>query len=102
MLGSGALAAKQRPDDPLVSLVVPVLDEEDCIDEFVRRASAAARSAGVRCEILFVDDGSRALLPSASPHFTRPIPQSRPSVSHAASAIRPRSLRASPTQVVMQ
>lgn len=74
MLGSGALAAKQRPDDPLVSLVVPVLDEEDCIDEFVRRASAAARRAGVRCEILFVDDGSRDATPEriAALHETDP------------------------------
>lgn len=47
-----------RPDDPLISLVVPVLNEEGCIDEFVRRAQTAASDAGVRCEILFVDDGS--------------------------------------------
>jgi polyisoprenyl-phosphate glycosyltransferase len=48
-----------RPDPPLVSLVVPVLDEEACIEEFARRAREALSGAGVRYEILFVDDGSR-------------------------------------------
>jgi glycosyltransferase involved in cell wall biosynthesis len=55
--------AKTRSDDPLISLVVPVLDEEDCIDEFARRAREAAERAGVRYEILFVDDGSRDATP---------------------------------------
>ena len=49
----------ERPADPLLSFVVPVLDEEGCVDELVRRVRAAARSARVRYEILFVDDGSR-------------------------------------------
>jgi dolichol-phosphate mannosyltransferase len=48
----------ERPGDALLSFVVPVLDEEGCIDEFARRARAAAREAGVRYEIIFVDDGS--------------------------------------------
>ncbi len=48
----------ERASDPLLSFVVPVLDEEGCVDEFVRRARAAAEKAGVRYEILFVDDGS--------------------------------------------
>jgi glycosyltransferase involved in cell wall biosynthesis len=47
-----------RPIDPLVSLVVPVLNEEGCIEEFVRRARAACELAEVRYEIIFVDDGS--------------------------------------------
>jgi len=49
----------ERPPDALLSFVVPVLDEEGCIDEFARRARAAAAEAGMRYEILFVDDGSR-------------------------------------------
>jgi len=49
----------ERPASPLLSFVVPVLDEEGCVDEFVRRARSAAEKAGVRYEILFVDDGSR-------------------------------------------
>ena len=53
----------ERPADALLSLVVPVLDEESCIDEFARRARAAAREANVRYEIIFVDDGSRDSTP---------------------------------------
>jgi glycosyltransferase involved in cell wall biosynthesis len=52
------LTASEVVEKPLVSLVVPVLDEEDCIDEFARRARAAAARADVRYEIVFVDDGS--------------------------------------------
>jgi dolichol-phosphate mannosyltransferase len=55
--------ARTRAEDPLISLVVPVLDEEDCVDEFARRARAAAERVGVRYEILFVDDGSRDATP---------------------------------------
>ena len=35
-----------RPLDALVSFVVPVLDEEGCIDELARRVRAAAAAAG--------------------------------------------------------
>jgi len=52
-----------RPDVPFVSLVVPVLDEESCIEEFARRARKSLSEAGVRYEILFVDDGSRDTTP---------------------------------------
>jgi dolichol-phosphate mannosyltransferase len=47
-----------RPDNPLISIVVPVLDEEGCVDELVRRVAEALAGEGVRYEILFVDDGS--------------------------------------------
>lgn len=50
-------AAQPRPEQPLVSIVVPVLDEQECVDELVRRVAAALD--GVRFELLFVDDGSR-------------------------------------------
>jgi dolichol-phosphate mannosyltransferase len=50
-------AAQPRPEQPLVSIVVPVLDEQDCVDELVRRVTAAL--GGTRFELLFVDDGSR-------------------------------------------
>ena len=53
----------ERPADALLSFVVPVLDEEGCVDEFVRRAREAAQKAGVRYEILFVDDGSSDATP---------------------------------------
>ena len=51
--------AKTRPDNPLISVVVPVLDEVDCVDELVRRLQEALAAEDVRLEIVFVDDGSR-------------------------------------------
>jgi len=48
-----------RPARPLVSIVVPVLDEEGCIDELARRVRAALEAEDVEHELLFVDDGSR-------------------------------------------
>jgi dolichol-phosphate mannosyltransferase len=48
-----------RPESPLVSFVVPVLDEAPCVEELARRAIASAEVAGARCEVLFVDDGSK-------------------------------------------
>ena len=48
----------ERPLDALISFVVPVLDEEGCVDELARRVRAAASTAGVGYELIFVDDGS--------------------------------------------
>ena len=48
-----------RPSDPLVSIVVPVLDEEECVDELVRRVAAVMGELRARYELLVVDDGSR-------------------------------------------
>lgn len=50
--------APPRPADPLVSVVVPVLNEEACVAELARRVAAALAATGVRHELLFVDDGS--------------------------------------------
>jgi len=50
--------SKTRPDNPLVSIVVPVLNEEGCVDELARRVGEALAPEGVRYEILFVVDGS--------------------------------------------
>jgi glycosyltransferase involved in cell wall biosynthesis len=47
-----------RSDNPLISIVAPVLDEEDCVDEFARRVREALAPEGLGYEILFVDDGS--------------------------------------------
>ena len=47
---------KQRPADPLVSVVCPVYCEEETIDVFYGRLKGALE--GVRHEILFVNDGS--------------------------------------------
>jgi dolichol-phosphate mannosyltransferase len=48
-----------RPESPLVSIVVPVLDEEGCVDELTRRVREAMAGADARFELIFVDDGSR-------------------------------------------
>lgn len=45
---------------PILSIVAPCFNEEGCIVEFYRRASAAARaSVGPSFEIILVNDGSR-------------------------------------------
>ena len=58
-------------DRPLISLIVPVKDEEEAIGAFVARVTAvldrlcAPDDAPVRWELLFVDDGSQdATLPA--------------------------------------
>ncbi len=47
-----------RPDSPLLSIVIPVCNEQDCVDELLRRVRDVL--AGLECEheIIFVDDGS--------------------------------------------
>lgn len=51
--------SEKRPPRASISVVVPVLDEEECVEELARRVSQAAERAGVAHELLFVDDGSR-------------------------------------------
>jgi dolichol-phosphate mannosyltransferase len=54
---------KLRPDSPLISIVVPVLDEEDCVGELAQRVREALRLEPVSYELVFVDDGSRDRTP---------------------------------------
>ncbi|HEV3311666.1 MAG TPA: glycosyltransferase family 2 protein [Chloroflexota bacterium] len=53
----------QRLPDPSLalslSIVVPVLDEEDSVGELHRQMTGALGTLGIEYEILFVDDGSR-------------------------------------------
>jgi len=55
------LAAQRarRPADPLLSLVVPVFDEDESIDLFLDTVEPYLDGAGLRFEIVFVNDGSR-------------------------------------------
>lgn len=43
---------------PMVSVVVPLRDEQDTVDELYRRLTAAMEAAGISHEIVLVDDGS--------------------------------------------
>ncbi|MEV6595225.1 glycosyltransferase family 2 protein [Actinoplanes sp. NPDC051346] len=47
-----------RPADPLVSIVAPVFNEGAGVDGFVRRTGAVLEAAGLRYELVLVDDGS--------------------------------------------
>lgn len=44
---------------PQISVVSPVYQAEDCIDEFHRRLTSALGALGIPYEIILVDDGSR-------------------------------------------
>ncbi len=59
-LGRQLLAQRgRRPADPLLSLVVPVFDEEESIDIFLASVVPFLDGAGFRFEVVFVNDGSR-------------------------------------------
>jgi glycosyltransferase involved in cell wall biosynthesis len=55
------LAAQRarRPAEPLLSLVVPVFNEEESVDLFLASLERFLDDAGLRFEIVFVNDGSR-------------------------------------------
>lgn len=54
-----AAQRQRRPADPLLSLVVPVFNEEESIDLFLASVEPFLLSASLRFEIVFVNDGSR-------------------------------------------
>ncbi len=53
-----AAQATPRPAHPLISVVVPVFNEEACLEEVVRRLVAVFSGLPADLEMLFVDDGS--------------------------------------------
>lgn len=52
------IAAVTRPTDPLLSVVLPVFNEEAVLPALLARLQSAAATWGVRSELVFVDDGS--------------------------------------------
>ena len=50
---------KQRPMDPLLSVIVAVYNEEETIVAFLQAIEPELERAGVRHEIVFVNDGSK-------------------------------------------
>ena len=49
---------RARPDNPLVSLVVPVFNEQEAVPLFLTQLAARLHLPAARLEIIFVNDGS--------------------------------------------
>ncbi|MGE0425094.1 MAG: glycosyltransferase family 2 protein [Reyranellaceae bacterium] len=54
-----ALQRDRRPAAPLLSLLVPVFNEEESIALFLDSVSAVLERDGLRYEVVFINDGSR-------------------------------------------
>ena len=54
-----ATRRQRRPADPLLSLVIPVFNEEESIDLFLDTVMPLLERASLRFELVFVNDGSR-------------------------------------------
>jgi len=54
-----AVQRARRPHDPLLSLVVPVFNEDESIELFLTTVEPFLERAALRFEIVFVNDGSR-------------------------------------------
>jgi glycosyltransferase involved in cell wall biosynthesis len=54
-----AIQRERRSGEPLLSLVVPVFNEEESIDIFLEAVTRLMERDGFRFEIVFVNDGSR-------------------------------------------
>jgi len=51
--------AEQRQKEPLLSAVVPFLNEEECIPALIRELHRSLSSLGIPFELVLVDDGSK-------------------------------------------
>lgn len=56
---ASALPAERHPDDPVLSVVIPVYNEEDGLAQLFARLYPALDQLGLRYEVVFVNDGSR-------------------------------------------
>ena len=48
-----------RPELPLISLVVPVFNEEDSIDQFLKTVEQVTAGENCKWEFVFINDGSQ-------------------------------------------
>lgn len=55
---TGRHAGESSAGEPLISLVVPVFNEQDSIAPFIERVDALVSNASSRFELVFVNDGS--------------------------------------------
>ena len=55
---STSIVAPARPERPQVSIVVPVYNEEACVDEMVSRVQGVFAELPCDYELIFVNDGS--------------------------------------------
>ena len=55
---AGAVSARPRASDPLISLIVPVYNEADAVGPFLDQGTPAMARAGARFETIFINDGS--------------------------------------------
>lgn len=56
---SGGMPRPARPERPLISIVVPVFNEEACVGEMASRVRAVFSQLDCDYELIFVNDGSR-------------------------------------------
>jgi len=54
-----AMDAEQRGKQPLLSAVIPFLNEEECIPALIAELDASLNQIGIGFELVLVDDGSR-------------------------------------------
>ncbi len=53
-----SIPGQERPVSPLISIVVPVFNEEACVDEMATRVRAVFSDIDADYELIFVNDGS--------------------------------------------
>ena len=80
---------RPRPANPLVSLVVPVFNEQEAVPVFLARLATDVRLPGARIEVIFVNDGSTDATLPVLLDITAARPTCDWSTFHAISARKP-------------